>query len=641
MGSATTFAELIATPYSEKVFLAEIKPGQQVTAWTATGGLTNTYEASYLNETVTLADSSTETIRKSVVAVELDGTALTVRASTALVDANAGSYFHDTANSLLYVHAPDSGTPAHHVVIAYFWLYFATKGIVLNSVFYEPYIAASGIPSINKRLSELHYGTTEIGSGSVVLLNGRGYFDQIAKSFIWTNKKIKILLGGDSLAYSEYTSFFVGKIIQTNFSEESFTLDIRTASYDLLRDLPINDYWTSTYANLDPSAEGLPIPYYWGVYDINQAPVVSCINSAYGVNVYQFKICDTTYHAIKSITQVYIDYEDGAGWQTIAHANEDLNAATFTITAASFVLGISRVKVAFEGYHSGGVLIEGAPEIVEDILLNQCGYVSGDLDSTSFTASKTESSCVLNVHVDAVRTALSVVEQICASDIAYFDEDGDGLLRYRTFSPAVDTSSLPVLDKHDILEIPDIWEDYNQLYYRVKIGYSYLCSRGNYLFTEDTENDSLYKYGKRETLTVETYIRTKTYADYLATKLSIIVREPVAQISLRLKAGQITKELGDQVKVTLARAPFATAGGYDERIFEIKEKSISAFPLAVDLVARDSMDFFLDIGIWVADAAPDWSAATAQERDESGFWTDSSGFCDSTDYASLNKSRWW
>jgi hypothetical protein len=600
-----------------------------------------TYYAAYLNETVTLADSSTEIIRKSVIALDGDGAAFTAATTIGGVEDVESTYYHDTTNSLLYVHMADSGSPGNNTVIAYFWIYFSTKGIILNSLYYEPYIASNGIPSISTSLSELHYGTAIIGAGSVVMLNGRGYFDQIARTFLWTNKTIRLLLGGDSLAYAEYTAIFTGKIRQTTFTKNEFSLEVVSSSHDLMRTIPVLTYWTSTYASLDPMAEGTPIPYFWGSYTAAQAPLCTCINTAYGANVYQFKVCDTTYHAIKSITQVYIDYGAGVGWQTIAHSNEDLALATFTISSATFVVGVSRVKVAFEGYHVASVLIEGAPEIVEDLLLNQCGYVAADLDSTSFTASKTESTFLLNVHVINQESALSVIEQICASDIAYFDENGAGQLRYRTYSPAITSSGLTVLDSTDILETPIIFEDFSEVYYRVKVGYSYYCWDGRYVYAEETSYSSLYKYKKREILHIQTFLRSASNAGDLCDKYSMLVKDLVTQVRIKLKISQVQKLLGDQFKLTLARAPYATAGGYSERVFEIKGTTLSCFPLTLELTARDSADFFLDIGVWMADAAPAWGAATQAEKDVSGFWCDASGYCDTADTSSFEKSRWW
>jgi hypothetical protein len=597
------------------------------------------YKKSYLNETITLADSSTEIIRKSVAAMEIDGTALTVKTTLLEVEADSGSYWHDTANSLLYVHPADDGSPDGHTVIVSFWVYFATKGIVLDSRYYEPYIAENGIPSISQETQQIHWGASQISSGAVVLLNNRGYFDQIAKRWIWNNKDIKILLGGDSLPYSEYTSLFAGKIMQATFTKTEYSLEIQSKAFALLRNLPINNFWTSTWAELDPSAEGKPIPYYWGSYSAAQAPLVTCIDQNYDANSSQWKICDTAFHEILSITQVYIDYGAGSGWETIAHANESLANATFTIETKP-IWGVTKVKVAFEGYHSGSVLIEGAPEIAEDILLNQFGYTAADLNAASLTASKAISTRALNVPIESEEAALTVIETICQSDLAFFDEDGSGLLRYRSWEPSA-SGTVPVLAKEDILEIPEIVDDSSQLYWKIKAGYSYLCEQGKYLYTESSDSESKYKYSRDDYLTINTYLRTSVDADELAFRLNWVTKNPSPIISLTLKAGQISKTLGEKVKVTIARAPFQTAGGYDERVFEITSKDISCFPLFVQLKGRDLMDFGNNIGFWTADTIPAWGSASAQEREDSGFWCDANGLADPTDQSSLNVSLWW
>jgi hypothetical protein len=300
------------------------------------------------------------------------------------------------------------------------------------------------------------------------------------------------------------------------------------------------------------------------------------------------------------------------------------------------------VKVAFEGYHSGSVLIEGAPEIVEDILLNQCGYASTDLNAASFTTSKAASTPTLNVFVDTTEDALSVIEQICQSDLAFFDEDGSGLLRYRTWEPII-TSSLPVLAKEDILEEPEIDEDTSHLYYRVRIGYSWMGSKadGLRLYTEAENLASKYKYGLSDYLSIPTYLRSKADADTLAQRLNWITRNPSPVINLVLKASLLDKTLGDKIKVTISRAPFETAGGYTERTFEIIGKDVSCFPLFVNLKARDLAGFGSDVGFIMASTAPTWALGTAQERDDSGFMCDSTGYCDPADAASLNKSLIW
>ena len=69
------------------------------TGWSKTGGLTITYEISR-----TLPANCTAMLWQ-------DGVRLTSRANTALVDANPGSFYHDTTGNVLYVSASDSGNP--------------------------------------------------------------------------------------------------------------------------------------------------------------------------------------------------------------------------------------------------------------------------------------------------------------------------------------------------------------------------------------------------------------------------------------------------------------------------------------------------------------------------------------------------
>ncbi|MCK5608737.1 hypothetical protein KAR91_43065 [Candidatus Pacearchaeota archaeon] len=637
MGSTTTFAALIAEPTSEKVFLAEINVAEHLKIWTLTGGEVNTYEISYLNETITLTDDSTEIIRKVISSIEEDGTALTERANIPAVEANAGSWWHDTANAKLYVHATGSDDPDNYTIIGFFWLYFATEGIILNGKYYEPYLAENGIPGLQQSSPNLYWGVSSIGGGDLTLLNGRGFFDQISKVFIWTNKRARILLGGDSLPYGEYATLYTGKIIDKAFTRREFRLNVGTSSIELIRQIPINKFWTSTYANLDPAAEGWPIPYYYGIYNTRHAPEVTCIDTAFGVNTYQFRICD---HAINSITQVYVNYGDGVGWQNIAHANEDLANATFTIVAAAFEIGITQVKVAFEGKASAGSVIEGAPEIVEDLLINVLGFSAADLLAASFTSSQAESDVTLNVPIRKEISAVTVIEGICRSDLAFFDEDEDGLFRYRTWVPYIG-GTYKELDDTDFLGIPEIREDAQQLYYLIKIGYSYACPENEYLYHDESDSESERKYGRRERLLLDTYLRGVSDATILAQRLKLLVKDPTPMLNASLKIPVIDQLLGHKLIVTMARSPYAVPGGWDKRYFEISSRAISCFPVRNNLTMFDLKEFGRYVGYWTDAAAPTWGAASEADKATDGYWCDANGYAAPADSDSQNVSLWW
>jgi len=527
---STSFAGIQAEAVSNKVFLVEIRPAEVLTGWTLTGGQTKTYEISYLNETITLADkTTTEILRKEIIWMEENGEKLNARTSIAQVEATHSTYWHDLTNGKLYIHASGDDDPVGYTIIGYFWLWFATQGLDVNDGtndrYYEPYVALDGIPSIRQSNPNLFWGVTQISGGKIKFLNGRGYFDQIGKKFIWTNKKVRILLGNEGFRYSAYELLYTLKITNKYFTREEFNLDVASESFNLMQSLPINKFWTSNYANLDPAAEGMPIPLYYGIYGSTHAPIVTCINSTYGVDQYQFKICD---HRIQSLDEVYINYSDGNDWSTLTAANTNSTLATFTITDEDFVLGQSKVKVAFHGKctAAGTSALEYGPDIIQDLLENVLSYDSTDLDSTAWAASTVLADAQLIVPIQTETEALSIIEKICVSDMAFFDENEDGHLRYRIWKPWMDASTYAEIDDLDFVSIPEATEDNLQIYTTVSIGYGYCCANQTYIYHDETESISEYKYNKKESLRLKTCLKNENAAIILAQRLKFLTKDP-------------------------------------------------------------------------------------------------------------------
>jgi len=636
MGDSTSFAALIGKATSEKIVLVEINVAEHLLGWSLTGGQTNTYEISFLNETIDLPNGTTETIRKAISAVEEDSTALTVRTSIATVEANAGSYWHDTASAKLYVHMTDSDSTTGHTIIGFFWLYFATKGIELNGRYYEPYIGSEGIPNLIQSNPNLYWGVVFMAQGLIHFLNERGYFDQISERFIWTNKTVRLLIGGDSLPYSEYKILYNFKVLGKNFTRNEFSLEVGSEPYNLMTTIPTNKFLNTNYPNLDPKAEGLPIPIYYGVYNANQAPIATCIHSSFAANCYQFKLCD---HAINSFTQAYINYEAGSGWETINSSNVETTAATFTILSTHFRLGASRVKAAFQGKASSGTVIEGAPDVIEDILRGLLNYASSNLQTTSFTDSKAESEFSLNVPIEKEIEAISIIEGICRTDLGFFDIDENGKFRYRTWKPYI-TSTMVGLKDEDFLDVPEVIEQDINTYPRISVGYNYNCAEKIYSYHDETNAEAEAKYGKKNQFKIDSYLKTKSNATVTAQRLNLLTKDPTPKLNMSLKMPVIDHFMGDKVKITMTRAP-SDSGEYDERVFEINEKQISCFPFINRLQAFDLQTFGENVGFWTATGAPAWSAAASSDKEISGFWSSDNGYVATTDPSSLNASQWW
>jgi hypothetical protein len=633
----TTWDDLKTQPITLKRLLVEVELGEQLSAWTQNATYSDVYERSYSDDEYTLSDGGKETVHKILESVEEDGDDLTEQTSLSAVSSNAGSWWQDTSTETLYVHSSDSADPDTHVVVGRFWWRVSTQPVSLDGNFYEPHLGERGVPALSLEIDSVS-GSADIGAGRLSLLNQSGFYNKASAKYLWDNAEVRFLLGGEDLPYSEYQRMFTGSIKGRSLDGQAFQLAVKSRAFRLLRSLPINNYWTSDYPNLDPDAEGTPIPYYYGSYSERQAPWATCVDTAYGTDQYQFKICD---HEIKSITQVYINFFDGNGWQAASHANENLTNATFTITDASFVLGTTEVKVAFEGKPDvGGDLIERGPDIAEDILLSYCGYSASELDSTAFSDSLALTEYDLNVHVTMDIDALSLLETVADSDLAILDEDGQGRLRYRVWNPDI-TGVTDTIDETDFIgrEGPSFDAESDLIYYKVQVGYSYAPTLNAYLFEEYEDSQSQYLYGDKS-LRLKTFIRNATGAALLAQRRQFLEGQPYIRLRGIVKMSLIDYDLGDRVKVTLDNAP-TTEGSYSDRLFEAVGLRRSFFPAQVAVTLRDLRQYGRNVGAWQEAGYPDWSTATDAEKQESGFWCDTNGFADSTDPDSKNVSRWW
>jgi hypothetical protein len=665
MGNTTSFGQLITEPASEKIFLAEIKLSESLSGWSLTGGQANTYETSYLNETVRLANGTAELIRKSIVSAEEDGVALTARGSIANVEGNAGSYWHDVANSKFYVHPIGSDLPGAHTITGFFWLYFGSKGLTINNTYYEPYISEKGVPGIKQSNPKLYWGVSAVGGGNLKLNNSRGYFDQIVKNFIWINKTVKILMGGDNLPYSEYRTIYTGKIEDADWTDRNtLTLKLASATFDLFKKVPTSVYSTGTYPNMDRNAIGNPIPVIYGDLSTESLAVnPTCIDTSYanmGATTmrFKFKVAD---HAISDIGQVYVDFGDGVGWQVVTHTSEDLTNAQFCIactgpattaggannSSAYRITDADGVKVTLKGKLSGTTLIEKSPGVVLDLISNVMGMTTGVMNSTALIDSRGVADSNMVVPILEETDGKKVIEKLCRSDLAFFDEDSSGLYRYRLWEPTL-YSTYKELDDTDFAATPKVNLDYSQLYWKIRLGYHYNSASTAYRYHTETDNEGKYKYEREEPLSLNTYLRNSLDAVNLAQRLRSLMKGPTAKIKGKLKTPIIDHLIGEKVRVTMSRAPFGTSGGWDKRYFELSGRQLKCYPVANTVELFDIKEFGGDIGYWTStDVAiipwsTNWDNATVAQRDGAGYWSSTDGYCSTAKTAiSLEKSLWW
>jgi len=669
--SITTFASLIATPNTHKIILAQLTPAEdlQPFAWVQESSPnTDVWRISYLNESVTLTSGDVVTIRKAITGIKADGTSLTLNntllateagvtltteagvelttgSSIANVQAAANSYWHDIDNGLLYVNVGGDPTVVTSVLKASFNMYFATEGIALNNVYWEPYLLE--VPSVRFESMHLHSGYAVTTTGTIVMANNDGYWNVILDKFLWFNQPIKIYFGGEDLPFSEYDPAFTGRMQDKEWDETRVNFRLKDSQLELLRSFPDNLFDTSTYPNMDASSIGNPIPLAWGTFTSSTAPIVTAINESYATNKVQYKICD---HAIFSLDGVQVSHDGGITWATVSsgggadqYGTVDLTLATFIVdfTTNGYTNGQTLIRAAFKGVkNADSTQMTFFSDYVKDILQTHNSFVDADLNLPIFATSKTDSVFTGAIYLNKVERTIDVIDKICRSDLARFYVNRSGQFEYEVLNPVID-STAPMIDRSDLLSLRANLDTstYSSI---MRIGYSYDYAKGSYTYTQQTDSDALNKYDRKKSKTIDTYLDNQSDAIILAQRELLLRSSPFLRVSGKTKFQLAQIDLGHQIRLTSSRAPFKESAGYASRVFILTgiSKNLSR-EMGIEFEANDLHGISERIGFWTDTGAPVYTSATDVQKQSQGFWTDSVGRADPADATSVNKSVWW
>jgi len=148
---SNAYTALLASPAAAFVVLVEAQPMEPLRVWTAAGGLANTYYASFSSQIATTITPGG--LYRRLDSVKQNATALVSRASAALVDANLGSYFYDTATSRIYVSTTTGVTPETFALVgAWFTLFFSTTSVSFSDQPWYAPIVNGALPTVRRRL---------------------------------------------------------------------------------------------------------------------------------------------------------------------------------------------------------------------------------------------------------------------------------------------------------------------------------------------------------------------------------------------------------------------------------------------------------------------------------------------------------
>ena len=456
----------------------------------------------------------------------------------------------------------------------------------------------------------------------------------------WRNKAVTIQ-AGQGLTIADYETVFEGVV---RFGSRSW--DTTTARFGVddvrARDavaLPATLYDPATYTNMEEKSEYKPIPLVYGSWLTADGggetlPAV-CIDTTAGTGG-QFKVAA---HALKTIEAVYLNGAAITGNCTLDAAN-----GQFTISSTStYDPDVDTVTVNCSGATddgtTSGALLQSLPDILDDLLQTHMGVAAGDIDSAAMAAWEAE--------LDASDYGRRWIGETISSDDLIRDllvegfaditiSAGDYTPAYRIVEAASGAStftSANIRERSGGVKDFSVQADPEGIFANEVIGdYRYAPAsavfRGSYTST-DAASVALLGTTKRRRLTMRWLYTTAGARRRINRERYLFSREPESA-TMTLDPAALTKGPTDQFRLVHDK--------YDSTPWQIR--SIVLDLLGKQAVAQCWNMLRLTPGRWVASTAPAWSAATAAEKAESGFWTDSSGRADSGD-ANSTGSIWF
>ncbi len=448
---------------------------------------------------------------------------------------------------------------------------------------------------------------------------------------------LTVLSVGSSLDPADWQDEFDGRVrFPGGTSSDNLTLTIRVndARAKDGRSLPAAVFDTDTYPNLEAKAVGLPIPILYGDFysTAGAGETVPCyqIDSTVPTGG-RFKISS---RELKSIEAVYVSGVSQSFTADLNNGNFVLNVA---YTSATDVV-TAHCRGCTDDGTSAGNLLQSAPDVLADLLENEMDVDPANIDGTAFSAWEAEldSDDYVRrwiggtiVHTD---TLTSELLSECFAGMRI--EDGAYYPSYRIVNPA---ASLTTFREADLLSRSGnsavkqfaVHDSPDEIY----------CNEGAATYGLDPttgEYNGLYTYSDNAAIArVGQRVRRNMTFNWLYKPAGVQARiqlevfafsSNIAIVDLGLDASALT--LGPASQLRLAYDRFeedADGDGVPMGVLNINtdymRRQVAA--LVWDMTALMS-------GTWTEDASVTWLTGTTTQRTTKGFWTDDSGYADTS-----------
>ena len=212
-------------PLANWIILLEIEVGHRIDPDTWTQAASPNTNAWYISHTS--VDEYGEHEGKPS-RVKENGAEYTEEDSLADCHSNASTWWWDSSNKRLYVHASGDDDPGwgDYIILSYIWRRFGSKVYKYGGKPYLPFLAGDSVSSIGHAVGGYHEGQAKQTFGAVKLLNGMAYFDIDLSDYIYEGKKAIARVGKDGAAEADFGIFWEGCVGDIEWTEMAVTLEM-------------------------------------------------------------------------------------------------------------------------------------------------------------------------------------------------------------------------------------------------------------------------------------------------------------------------------------------------------------------------------------------------------------------------------
>jgi hypothetical protein len=655
---AATFAEFLRWPAREIVRVVVFRPNLRLAGWTAVGaGAPNSYQIS-LPRVVYPTLVAGGLYRKCAGLTE-NGTALTERASLALVDANPSSWYWDAAAELLYVRTSTGSDPdlftVYHAQVEF---RVATTGIVLDltdgdpstGIYHHPWLTPD-VPTVSSAVEDFFFGQKITATSQITVLNdGFLWYRLLANDsdYWWKNTRVRFYVGGryngQALTWSQYVPDLTMLVEDVACDDIAATFELKPFARGMHVAIPPTPFFDAAYPRL---GEGVRGTRKWIGY--GRATIRPDLTDVSGLGIWT--IADAaaqTLYAVHAVNAIEKSSGARVGVSAPMDYTVDLTACTITIVAATYRWQDYDLEVDVTGKPDGaGGYLSTVGEITRDLLQTFARVATADLETAAFAQADLDASEELSIWLKDPRTLASVLASsepglpsLCGSVWANVHETAAGLWTIAIWTPQYDASTLLQLGAADFGVFHP--EPTIEAVYPVTRVY-FNRNHSTQEWPSESASDITVQYlaNTVEPLERYTFLRNASDAETLAQRRIFMAAVPTLEIEFAERGSRLAQHLaGAKVLLTRNPAPSVT-GQWTDKPFELIRLD-RAPSLALGGRLADFRDIGPKMGEWKADAALDWSALTPTQRlEQPGFWCDDNGRADPADPASAGVSVWW